>query len=129
MKASGCAEFIEKLPNKLETIIGEGGEGLSEGQRQRLSIARALISNPKILLMDEVTSSLDNITEANIIETLLNVKKSVTTIVVAHRLKTVKNADLIIVLGTDGIVESIGSHHYLMKNCQLYQKMYRSGRC
>lgn len=124
LQKSGAYDFIYQFADGLDTVIGEGGVQLSEGQKQRLNIARALISKPKILLMDEATANLDAITENLIIKTLLEVKETVTTILIAHRLKTIIEADLIIVLEEDGTVKDFGTHQQLLKHSETYKKLY-----
>lgn len=115
-------EFIEKLPEGYETIIGERGLTLSGGQRQRLAIARAILKNPPILILDEATSSLDTISEALVQKALEGLMKGRTTIVIAHRLSTIKNADRIVVL-EDGEIRDIGSHADLLAKSDTYSKL------
>ncbi|TWT14414.1 ABC transporter ATP-binding protein [Streptococcus sp. sy010] len=124
IQKSGASEFIFQFSDGLETIIGEEGVQLSEGQKQRLNIARALISSPKILLMDEVTANLDTITENLVIQSLLEIKETVTTIVIAHRLKTIVESDLIIVLEKDGTIKHFGPHQQLLEQSETYKKLY-----
>ena len=112
-RLAGADEFIKKLPMGYETQIGEGGGMLSGGQRQRIAIAKALLGNPKLLILDEATSHLDAESE-RIIQTNLNtILKGRTTLIIAHRLSTVRNADLILVLDRGVLIES-GTHKELM---------------
>ena len=120
-------DFIESLPNKYNTIVGEGGVTLSGGQRQRLAIARALLLKTEILLFDEATSALDNKTQSKIQEAISNLKGEYTILIIAHRLSTVINADKIFVI-VDGAVEEEGTHNYLIKNSKTYNKLYDKER-
>ncbi len=122
-KISMCTDFIEKLENKFETIIGENGVKLSGGEKQRLSIARALLKNSKIILLDEATSSLDSETEEKIQKAIEELTKNKTTIVIAHRLSTILNSEKIYVID-QGSVESSGKHDDLIKNSILYKNFY-----
>ncbi len=122
-KISMCTDFIEKLENKFETIIGENGVKLSGGEKQRLSIARALLKNSKIILLDEATSSLDSETEEKIQKAIEELTKNKTTIVIAHRLSTILNSERIYVID-QGSVESSGKHDDLIKNSLLYKNFY-----
>jgi ATP-binding cassette, subfamily B, bacterial len=112
---ANALEFISSLPQQLDTLIGENGIKLSGGQRQRLAIARALIRNPKVLILDEATASVDTATEALIQEALERLMENRTTFIVAHRLSTIRKADRIIVLEKGQIAE-IGNHHQLMQD-------------
>ncbi|MBA2480216.1 MAG: peptidase domain-containing ABC transporter [Planctomycetes bacterium] len=122
-KAAGIAEFIESLPDRYQTMIGERGANLSGGQRQRLSIARAILANPKVFIFDEATSHLDTRTERAIQHTLSTTLRGRTCILIAHRLSTIRQADLIHVLGTGGVVES-GTHDDLMKKGGAYRDLW-----
>ena len=123
-----CDEFVEKFPNKYETIVGERGVKLSGGQRQRVAIARAILADPRILILDEATSSLDSESEALIQDGLYSLRKGRTTFVIAHRLSTIRSANQILVLEEGRIVER-GSHEQLLtangRYRQLYDKQYR----
>lgn len=112
-RQAGADLFIKKLPMGYETQIGEGGGMLSGGQRQRIAIARALLGNPQLLVFDEATSHLDAESERIIQNNLTNIRKNRTTIIIAHRLSTVRNADLILVLDKGVLVEK-GTHEELM---------------
>ena len=115
-------EFILKLEQGYQTVIGEAGGKLSGGQRQRLSIARAILKNPPILILDEATSALDSESENLVQEALFNLMKDRTSIVIAHRLSTIQNADEIIVLQEGKILER-GTHHELLDRNGLYKKL------
>ncbi len=121
-KLSGVLEFSESMKNNLESKIGESGIKLSGGQRQRIAIARALIKNAPFLIMDEATSSLDNITEKAIHTTIKELMINKTTLVIAHRLSTIEDSDIIYVLN-NGKIESFGSHNELLNNSVLYKKL------
>ena len=116
-------DFINTLPDKYDTLVGEGGLTLSGGQRQRLAIARALLKNTDVILLDEATSALDNETQGEIKKAINNMKGSYTIIIVAHRLSTVIDSDRIILVDKGKIVGE-GSHKELMKNNSLYQNLY-----
>ena len=120
-------EFIEKFPNGYETVVGERGVKLSGGQRQRIAIARALLADPRILILDEATSSLDSESEALIQEGLNRLRKGRTTFVIAHRLSTIRSADQILVVEAGEIIER-GNHDELIamngRYKQLYDKQY-----
>jgi len=120
---SNCAEFIDKLPNKYETIIGENGIRLSGGEKQRIAIARAMMKKSSIILLDEATSSLDSETETKIQEALKILTKNKTTIVIAHRLSTILNSNKIYVIDSGKVVDS-GKHEDLMSNSKLYKNFY-----
>ncbi|HRA42031.1 MAG TPA: ATP-binding cassette domain-containing protein, partial [Pyrinomonadaceae bacterium] len=127
-RVANADEFIEKFPNGYDTIVGERGVKLSGGQRQRIAIARALLADPKILILDEATSSLDSESEALIQEGLNNLRKGRTTFVIAHRLSTIRSAHQIFVVEAGEILER-GSHEELValdgRYKQLYDKQYR----
>ena len=124
-KAVGAHDFILSLPQGYETDVGERGNRLSVGQRQLISLARALLADPRILIMDEATSSIDPYTELIIKQVLDKVLKNRTSIVIAHRLSTVRNADVIVVLDEGRIVET-GRHEELLKRRGLYSKLYET---
>ena len=116
-------DYIMSLPNKYDTIIGEGGVNLSGGQKQRIAIARTLLKDTKVILFDEATSALDNESQEYIKKTIDDLVKTHTIIIVAHRLSTIMDADLIYVID-EGKVESYGTHDDLMKSSKLYKKLY-----
>jgi len=122
-KFAAAQDFIEKLPNKYETVIGENGIKLSGGQKQRLSIARAILKDSPIILLDEATSSLDSESEAIIQKAIENLTKNKTTIIIAHRLSTIMNCDKILVFDSGQIVAE-GSHEFLVKNSSIYKNLY-----
>ena len=122
-KYSFASEFIEKLPNKYETIIGENGTRLSGGEKQRLSIARAMLKKSQIILLDEATSSLDAETENKIQDAINFLTKDRTTIVIAHRLSTILNSDKIYVIDSGKVVGE-GTHDQLLANSSLYKNFY-----
>ena len=122
-KLAGADEFINDLSDGYDTYVGERGARLSGGQKQRISIARVFLKNPPVLILDEATSSLDNESERYVQESLAELAKGRTTITIAHRLSTVKNADRIVVLTEDGIAEE-GSHDDLLKKGGIYADMY-----
>ncbi|MEQ2528738.1 ABC transporter ATP-binding protein [Bacillaceae bacterium CLA-AA-H227] len=121
-KLANAAEFIERLPKGFETEVGERGMKLSGGQRQRIAIARALIKDPKILLLDEATSNLDSASEELVQKALSHLMKGRTTLIIAHRLSTVVDADQIIVL-EQGEITGIGTHHELIQHHDLYRRL------
>ena len=118
-------DYIMTLPDKYDTVIGEGGVNLSGGQKQRLAIARAFVQKTEIILFDEATSALDNETQSKIQKAIENMKKDYTILIIAHRLSTIINADRILYI-EDGIVKSEGTHKELLKNCESYKKLYKS---
>ncbi|WP_291580575.1 ABC transporter ATP-binding protein [Clostridium sp. UBA6640] len=122
-RIANCHEFIEKLEDKYDTMVGEGGSTLSGGEKQRISIARAILKDAPIVLLDEATASLDADNEFEIRKAIKKLTKNKTVIVIAHRLNTIKDADQIIVLN-EGCIEEKGSHEKLLKNKKRYYNMY-----
>ncbi|MBR6810747.1 MAG: ATP-binding cassette domain-containing protein, partial [Clostridia bacterium] len=122
-RQAGAHDFIMKLPNGYDTYIGERGVKLSGGQKQRLSIARVFLKNPPILILDEATSALDNESELLVQRSLEKLARGRTTFTIAHRLTTIRNADVIWVLTEKG-VEETGTHQQLMDQGGIYSHMY-----
>ena len=122
-KLSFCEEFIEKMPNGYDTIIGENGVRLSGGEKQRLSIARAMLKESKVILLDEATSSLDTETEEKIQNAINHLTKGRTTLVIAHRLSTIINSNKIYVI-EKGKVADEGSHKELIQKSEIYKNYY-----
>lgn len=118
-------DYIESLPQKYDTVVGEGGVTLSGGQRQRLAIARAFVQKTKIILFDEATSALDNETQNKIQQAINNMKSDYTILIIAHRLSTVMNSDRILLLD-DGKIKAEGSHKQLLKKSKEYKKLYET---
>ena len=123
-KLAAAEDFILDLPQQYKTLIGENGSRLSGGEKQRLSIARAILKNSPIVLLDEATSSLDTESEEKVQNAMFNLTKNRTTIVIAHRLSTIKKANHIIVMKNGNIVES-GTHDELLKNSRVYENLYK----
>ena len=125
LKTACLYDFVESLPDKYDTILGEGGVTLSGGQKQRLAIARAFIQKTEIILFDEATSALDNETQEKITKAINNMKKEYTIMIIAHRLSTIINADKIFFLN-NGKIECSGTHEYLLKHSKEYKKLYET---
>jgi subfamily B ATP-binding cassette protein MsbA len=126
-KLANAHEFIERLPQGYDTWVGEGGTLLSVGQRQRIALARALLRQPTILVLDEVTSHLDAESEAAVQQAIERAMEGRTVLIIAHRLSTVKNADRILVLQDGRIVEE-GTHEQLLAKGTLYRRLYELQR-
>ena len=124
-KKAYCHSFIEKLPKGYDTVLNEEASNISQGQRQLLTIARALLSDPEILILDEATSSVDTRTEALIQKAMKNLLKERTNFVIAHRLSTIVNSDVILVLDKGDIVEK-GNHKELLARDGIYAELYNS---
>jgi ABC-type multidrug transport system fused ATPase/permease subunit len=124
IKKSQLGDFAVSLPKKIDELVGEKGARISGGQRQRLGIARALFTNPAIIVFDEATSSLDSETEANLSESINNLRGEMTIIMVAHRLSTVRNADLVVYLNEGSIVAS-GSFDEVRKLVPAFERQAR----
>jgi ABC-type multidrug transport system fused ATPase/permease subunit len=122
-KMAYADEFIQEMPAKYHTVIGDRGLKLSGGQRQRIAIARAILKNPPILILDEATSSLDSISEALVQKALDTLMRGRTTIVIAHRLSTIKNADRILII-EKGEIADIGKHEELIEKNATYRELY-----
>jgi len=123
-KQAGAHEFISELKDGYNTYIGERGVKLSGGQKQRISIARVFLKNPPIIILDEATSALDNESEFLVAKSLEKLSEGRTTLTVAHRLSTIRNADRIMVLTEEGIAES-GNHNELIEKQGIYYKFYQ----
>jgi subfamily B ATP-binding cassette protein MsbA len=123
IRIANAKEFIEHLPSKLHTPIGDRGVRVSGGQRQRLAIARAVYVNPKVLVLDEATSALDSESEKLVQMAINGMLQNSTAFIIAHRLSTIKHADRILVL-SDGVIEAIGTHEFLMNESLTYKKLY-----
>ena len=120
---SNSKRFIERLPDKYKTFLKQAGAGLSQGQRQLLAIARAILADPKILILDEATSSVDTRTEKRIQDAMVNLMKNRTSLIIAHRLSTIRDADKIVVMDQGRVVE-IGSHDELLEKQGRYYTLY-----
>ena len=122
---ANAAEFIERLPDGYDTQLTEAGRNLSQGQRQLLSIAGAILKDPKILILDEATSSVDTRTEMNIQSAMVALMKNRTSLIIAHRLSTIRDSDVIVVISDGHVVES-GNHDDLLAQHGEYYKLYSS---
>ena len=120
---AAASDFIKDLPKSYDTLIGENGIRLSGGQKQRISIARAVLKNSPIILLDEATSSLDSESEEKVQNAIINLTKNKTTLVIAHRLSTIIRADKIFVLN-QGKIADFGTHNELLKNSMIYKNLY-----
>ncbi|MGN1145793.1 MAG: ABC transporter ATP-binding protein, partial [Acetatifactor sp.] len=123
-KAAGADSFIRKLPEGYDTVLAQGGAELSQGQRQLLTIARAVLSNSPIMILDEATSSVDTVTERHIRKAMLQLTEGRTSFIIAHRLSTIRDSDIIILICDVKIAEK-GSHEELMELNGQYAQMYR----
>jgi ATP-binding cassette subfamily B protein len=120
---SNIRHYIEKQPKKYKTFLKQAGAGLSHGQRQLMSIARAVLANPKILILDEATSSVDTRTEKKIQDAMVNLMKDRTSLIIAHRLSTIRDADKIVVMDQGRVVET-GNHDELLAKQGKYYELY-----
>ncbi|MBO4513858.1 MAG: ATP-binding cassette domain-containing protein, partial [Victivallales bacterium] len=123
IELSGCKDFIDEFPDREHTFLTGAGSSLSQGQRQLLAIARAFVANPKILILDEATSNVDTRTEKAIQEAMRSIMKERTCIVIAHRISTIRNADMIIVMENGAVVER-GRHEDLLSQHGKYYELY-----
>ena len=125
LEFANCSQFVNRLPEGKKTILSEGANNISQGQRQLLTIARAVLANPKILILDEATSSVDTRTEKKIQDAMVKLMANRTSIIIAHRLSTIQDADLIIVLD-DGKVIEMGNHEELLEQKGVYNRLYQT---
>ena len=125
LEIAQAKEFVDQLDQGLESSVAQGGKNFSGGQRQRLTIARALVRKPEILILDDSTSALDYATDAKLRAKLKEMKNTMTTFIVSQRTSSIQFADKIIVL-EDGKIAGIGTHKYLLEHCEVYQEIYDS---
>ena len=125
IEMANCVKFIKRLPEQEKTMLSEGGTNLSQGQRQLLTIARAILADPKILILDEATSSVDTRTEKKIQDAMVKLMENRTSIIIAHRLSTIQDADLIVVLD-QGVVVEMGNHQELIQHQGVYHRLYQT---
>lgn len=125
LKMANCYKFVNRLPQKEKTILSEGASNISQGQRQLLTIARAVLADPKILILDEATSSVDTRTEKKIQDAMVKLMENRTSIIIAHRLSTIQDADFIVVLDQGKVVE-MGNHEELIAHDGVYNKLYQT---
>ena len=123
-KLAEIHDYIESLPNKYDTIVGENGVILSGGLKQRLSIARALVKKSEIILLDEATSALDNEIQESVMTAIKNINKEYTILIIAHRLSTIMDCDKIVVID-DGQIKGYNTHKNLIENNKIYKKLYQ----
>ena len=123
LEFANCTSFVSKLENGKKTVLTEGATNISQGQRQLLTIARAILANPKILILDEATSSVDTRTEKHIQDAMVNLMKNRTSLIIAHRLSTIQDADLIVVID-GGVVIEMGNHNELIEHKGKYYDLY-----
>ena len=121
-RLANCMDFIEKLPDGFNTLIGENGAELSGGERQRISIARAFLKDAPVLILDEISASLDVDNEKKIQDSLNKLIKDKTVIIISHRLKSIENVNKIVVID-EGVVETSGNHDELMKDSKVYKNL------
>jgi ATP-binding cassette subfamily B protein len=124
-KIAQAHDFIMSFPNGYQTDLGQGGVNVSGGQKQRLTIARALLKSPKVLILDDSTSAVDTNTDANIRKALKEKTKDLTTIIIAQRVNSIMEADKIVVLN-EGRIADIGKHDELLRRCEIYREVYSS---